>query len=259
MTPTDQYADWDSAYVLGALAPAERDEYERHLAGCADCRAAVGELAGLPGLLGALPADEALALVDPDDAGSEDAARGSDAARPAATTGGAVASPGLGPTVPLGPLVERVRRGRRRRRLAAVVGACAGVAAVVALLLAVVVPGLRAPQEVDVTFATTAQAQGAPLSASAQLAARDGGTRISSTCSYGSSGYGDVDGGGPARVFGLYVTDADGAVEQVSSWTAAPGDTIEATGWTDLPLGAIAELDIREVGAPDALLRAPMP
>ena len=46
------YADWDGAYVLGALSPADRLEFERHLAECATCAPAVREMAGLPGLLG---------------------------------------------------------------------------------------------------------------------------------------------------------------------------------------------------------------
>ena len=46
------YDDWDGAYVLGALAPGERLEFERHLAGCAPCTLAVRQMAGLPGLLG---------------------------------------------------------------------------------------------------------------------------------------------------------------------------------------------------------------
>jgi hypothetical protein len=41
----------DAAYLLGALSPTERREFEAHLAGCADCRHAVRELAGIPGLL----------------------------------------------------------------------------------------------------------------------------------------------------------------------------------------------------------------
>ncbi|MEV1143541.1 zf-HC2 domain-containing protein, partial [Micromonospora sp. NPDC049799] len=49
-----EFAHDDGAYVLGALAPAERAAYERHLAGCADCRQAVAEIAVLPGLLGRL-------------------------------------------------------------------------------------------------------------------------------------------------------------------------------------------------------------
>jgi anti-sigma factor RsiW len=46
----------DGAYVLGALSPTERAEYERHLSTCASCRASVAGLAVLPGLLGRLDA-----------------------------------------------------------------------------------------------------------------------------------------------------------------------------------------------------------
>jgi anti-sigma-K factor RskA len=48
------------AYVLGALAPTDRAAYERHMAGCVDCRDEVAELAVLPGLLGRLDAVTAL-------------------------------------------------------------------------------------------------------------------------------------------------------------------------------------------------------
>ncbi|MBX6750252.1 MAG: zf-HC2 domain-containing protein [Micromonosporaceae bacterium] len=44
----------DGAYILGALSPAERAEYERHLATCPPCRDAIAQLAVLPGLLGRL-------------------------------------------------------------------------------------------------------------------------------------------------------------------------------------------------------------
>jgi len=50
------------AYVLGALAPADRSAYERHLANCARCREEVAQLAGLPGLLGRLDVKDAMRL-----------------------------------------------------------------------------------------------------------------------------------------------------------------------------------------------------
>ena len=62
MSTSDDYTDWDAAYVLGALPVAERREYEAHLAGCASCRGAVAELAGMPGLLAQLPPGEVLAM-----------------------------------------------------------------------------------------------------------------------------------------------------------------------------------------------------
>jgi hypothetical protein len=49
-------------YVLGALAPAERAAFERHMAECAVCREEVAELAVLPGLLGRLDLATAAAV-----------------------------------------------------------------------------------------------------------------------------------------------------------------------------------------------------
>ncbi len=48
-------------YVVGALEPAERAEVEAHLAVCAVCRDELAVLAGLPGLLGRLNEEEAVA------------------------------------------------------------------------------------------------------------------------------------------------------------------------------------------------------
>src|SRR3954452_10501496 len=55
----------DGAYVLGALSPAERTAYERHLATCSFCREAVRDISTLPDLLSRLDAAEFAKLVDP--------------------------------------------------------------------------------------------------------------------------------------------------------------------------------------------------
>lgn len=47
----DHYTIWDAAYVLGALTPDERREYEGHLSRCGPCRTAVTEICGIPALL----------------------------------------------------------------------------------------------------------------------------------------------------------------------------------------------------------------
>lgn len=53
--PLEQSA---AAYVLGALSPIERLEFERHLRSCAACRWSVTLLAGLPGLLARVPVEQ---------------------------------------------------------------------------------------------------------------------------------------------------------------------------------------------------------
>jgi hypothetical protein len=54
-----------AVYVLGAIAPADRSDVDRHLADCAGCRDALAELAGLPGLLRRVSVPEAVALAGP--------------------------------------------------------------------------------------------------------------------------------------------------------------------------------------------------
>ncbi len=102
----DLYREWAAAYVLGALEPAERAEYERHLRTCSTCQEDVKEFAAIPGLL---------SQVDPATNGaSEDATRLADLA--VARAGNDVA--GL------------QRSARRWRRIALGSAAAAGIAIV---------------------------------------------------------------------------------------------------------------------------------
>lgn len=60
---SDQYREWDAAYLLGVLSPRDRRAYEEHLHTCPDCSAEVASLAGVPGTLAMLPEDRALATI----------------------------------------------------------------------------------------------------------------------------------------------------------------------------------------------------
>jgi predicted anti-sigma-YlaC factor YlaD len=108
-------------YLLGAIAPADRSAVASHLARCAECREVLARLAGLPGLLGTVPAD--------------------DAARLAMEDAGGAAEDELPQGVTLRSLLAQVAR-RRRRRLwrwlavtAAVVVIAAGGAVAVSRVL----------------------------------------------------------------------------------------------------------------------------
>jgi hypothetical protein len=120
----DQYAEWDAAYVLGALSPSDRRAYERHLAECDTCRSAVAELAGMPGLLSSLTSAHAEALVAE--------APGSEAPGSELPEGGGPAPSGVGPepapVVSLASLAGAARTSRARRRTLAAVAASALVA-----------------------------------------------------------------------------------------------------------------------------------
>ena len=60
----DDVAEWDAAYVLGALSREDRRAFEVFLAGNPERAAALTELAGLPGILNMLSYDEAIALTE---------------------------------------------------------------------------------------------------------------------------------------------------------------------------------------------------
>lgn len=229
------YADWDAAYVLGALTPADRRAFEEHLQRCDACRAAVAEMAPMPGLLAlARPVIEAEAA-------------GAPAPIPAAPpTADPTAVPGARDAPPLEPpanLMERVaRRDRslrasRVRRLAV---AAAGAAAAIAL--AVTVPAWWAAQGRPDPAETVALAAVAdtPLTASVDLTPVAWGTSISMDCDYAGAASGE----GP-WVYSLVVTDTDGHDSQVATWTARAGSSVTLQAATAVPLDDIASIEVR--------------
>ncbi|MEV0718277.1 zf-HC2 domain-containing protein [Asanoa sp. NPDC050611] len=207
----------DGAYVLGALSPSERAEYERHLAGCPACREAVAEIAVLPGLLGR--------LTDPD-------------------------SPDLSPSSPLpdrmpalltavGAERQRLRKARLRRRVGAVLVA-AGLAAVVGVGVAGADAGwfggggsgagqvtARGTQIGVKLVAMQPVAGRVPITAEIGINGTKWGTEVSMRCTYESGGDSSK-----AWTFRLVAHGADGATEQVGSWRAAAGETVEVNGAT---------------------------
>ncbi len=62
--PDDDLAEWDAAYILGALSLEDRRTYEGYLAANPARAAELTEFAGMPGILNALSRDEAVALTD---------------------------------------------------------------------------------------------------------------------------------------------------------------------------------------------------
>jgi hypothetical protein len=223
-----RYADWDSAYVLGALSPGERREYEVHLETCETCRRSVAELAPMPGLLARLPADRAEALLD---------------------------EPVESAPAPRPELLDAVRREGRRRRLRRTRARIAlAVAAAMVVLAAVAVPlALMRPATEREALAFEALAD-VPVSASAVLSPADWGTRIELDCTYDAVPDADVpDRGWP---YALVVVDRDGERTEVSSWRAMPGETARLEAGTSLDLGEIAVLEIHAVASGELLLRA---
>ena len=212
----------DGSYVLGSLSPAERKEFEQHLAGCDECARNVRELAGLPGLLARV--DRAV-LVDPD-----------------------VIEPV--PDTLLPALVRDVRREGRRRTLVTAGLAAAAAVVVVGVPLGVsgVLGGDRTPSAPVTSASPVAQRMvpvgDVPVRASLAFASVTWGTRLDLTCTYAPSGeqYHHL----PPRVtYALVVRTRDGRTEQVGTWRSLEGRTMRLTAGTSSPRNQIASVQVR--------------
>lgn len=229
----DIYREWDAAYVLGALSPAERREFEEHIKQCEPCSNAVAELAAMPGLLGSLPTDDALNLLGPE---------ATDIVTPDPTSANS--------------LHRLTARARRRRRIQTWSAGVAGVAVAAATFAgaSVVSDGLNPPAQPSISVPLQ-KAMPGPLTADLALASVEWGTKIHMRCDYHVDP--GTNGGSPPSTrirYGLYVTDDAGTETRVSSWTSSPGETVTVAGSIDVPISDITALDVRSLDTGTVLL-----
>lgn len=223
------FADADAAYVLGALPPVERLDFERHLSGCDECTRAVRELAGLPGLLGQV---EASVLEHPPEH------------EPVPDT--------------LLPALSREVRRVRRRRTRAVAGLAAAAAAVVVVVVSVVVSqvggGDTPPQDVPgaspsspgPTTESMEPVGDVPVRASLILEQVTWGTRLGLTCTYDPD---LVDYRLPPAVdYVLFVRTRDGRTERIGSWRSVGGVPMRLSAATAASREDIASVEVRAPG-----------
>ena len=226
----DDYTTWDAPYVLGSLTRIERREYEEHLAGCPVCRAAVADLAGLPGLLAMVEPETALAMIEPSEA-------------PAAE-----ADP---PVLLLPRLAEAAEKRRRRGRWVSVGAAVAAAAAAVAIAVPVVasVTASDNPSTEQVVAERSMQPiKPNPVTASFKVVRADGKTRLVMTCSYGPSDQKynwNLD---------LYVIGTDGSQSKLDQWPAGPGTELTIDRTIDKAPEQIQTVQIRLASTGETLL-----
>lgn len=220
MTDSDQgdpYITWDAGYVLGALSPGERRDFEAHLQICARCRDAVAELTAMPALL---------AMVDPAEVEALD---------------NAVPDPPLRPEL-RGQVLDRVRARRRRTRWVATVGI--GLAAAVLVLGVVLV---MRPETLGLQQGSPAAAMlemnkvdETPINASIALSGYSWGTRIDMACSYGDWGQRDA----AAQNLGMVVVGRDGSRTQIATWLGLSGATALPSGNVPMPQSEISAVQL---------------
>jgi len=212
------FAQDDAAYVLGALSSVERLEFERHLGTCADCRRAVRELAGMPGLL---------SRVDPE-----------------VLTTTPVEDPLPASVLPR--LTQAARRSRRRRVVAAAGAAAAAAAVAASLVVSQLDLGDPAdPTEPGPTLTVVHMDPVGDVPVEADLAMENvtWGTRLELTCTYDTE---SVDFRLPSRVdYVIVVRRADGHDEQVGSWRSLDGRTMHLTAATAAPAAKISSVEVR--------------
>jgi hypothetical protein len=211
----DEFASYDAAYVLGALAPEERHAFEQHLKSCADCSASVMELAGMPGLLSRVSAAQVL---EPPES----------------------PPPTLLPAL-LGE-VDAERRKRRRMTVAYRIGALAAAACLVVFAVLGISALTRGPAGSPVASTPMQQLVSTPLSVDASFVHTSWGTRIDLHCTYAKvAGY-------QAGSYALVVTDVHGKRQQVATWWAGPGTDTTVTGSTNLSRSEIASIEVETIG-----------
>jgi Putative zinc-finger len=229
---THEFALYDAAYVLGALSPAERSEFEAHLDGCVACACSTDELSGLPDLLSMVSVEEV------------------------------TVQPEALPETLLPSLVRAVRREQVRRRLA--VGTAAAAAACLIAVGAVALTRPDSPARPPVGSSASAPASTtsgtanlvlsavvpSPITASARLVDVAWGTRIDLTCAYNTKGHPSGDG----RPYAMVVIDRSGAAQQVAAWTALPNRELTVMGASSLARRDIAAVEIRTLSG-RAILR----
>jgi hypothetical protein len=228
------FAQWDAAYVLGALSPSDRRDFEGHLDECADCRHAIAELAPTVGLLSRISAEDAESV----DAASVDAVvAGEDGTDAAGAAGAANAARDVDAVAVISLARERSRR-RRRLRVVALVAAAVLVVAAVAVPLSVAT-FLPRPTE---SFALESTS-GVPLEAQVALTSVAWGTRIELNCRYPEDDQSDAPADG--WTYALTVVDSAGEASDVSTWRSKPGANARLQAGTALDLSDIRSIEIR--------------
>jgi hypothetical protein len=240
VTTTDPFRDWDAAYVLGGLSGEQRREFERHIAECPACAAAVAELAGMPGILGRLPMEEALTLAP---------AFESDTLRDRSH------EPGIVQRLAAAATASR-RRARRRAALALSALAAALLAGGI-ILGTSLSPGseLAGPSPTSTPAVSVIRMQpvgDATMTADLSVTQKAWGTRLDWSCRYG-------DGSGDSRYqpsYDLVVTDASGAESVVASWRATGPKAGGLAASSSVPTPEIRSIEIRAGDSDAPLVRA---
>ncbi|MFG1932296.1 anti-sigma factor family protein [Mycobacterium sp. NPDC048908] len=223
--PDDDLAEWDAAYVLGALSLEDRRTYESYLAANPARAAELTEFAGMPGILNALSRDEAVALTDL--AGAPPAEQRSDN----------IAS--------LADAAAKRQRRQRRTWLTAAVASAAALLIAGGIVGATVFPD-SAPTQTVAMQAMQPTPRGG-LTAELAVTEKKWGTQLNWACQYTKDWSRNVGS------YDIVVTTQDGAQQSVGSWKPAGDEATGLSAATSIPTSKIKTVDIRVTGTDEPL------
>ncbi len=218
MNSEPNMAEWDAAYLLGALSAEEAAEYERYLADAPKRR---DDFDGIPAILDLLSPEEALALI-----GGQPETEDPERVAPQA--------------VSLAAKSERRQLRSRRARLATTLLASAAAF----LFIGGIVGYVVIPHDSSTGATLHAMAAGQREGVTASLAVSDEpwGTRLDWECQY------TKDWATKVNAYDLVVTTKDGAESTAASWRPSGGAATNLAAATVIPKSEIRTITIRAAG-----------
>ncbi len=224
------YAMWDAAYVLGSLSPAERREFETHMATCEPCRQAVSEICGMPALLSRLDRGDVAEIDEHGHAGG--------------------APPPLRPELLTSLLNQVTWRRRRSRMLTWAVAAAAAAVLAVGVFVAVrsnpAIPTPEPPPQASSSALVMTPVTPTALSATISLSGHRWGTQIEMNCTYGveseTAPHEDEEEAGDKLA--MVVVGRDGSQTQLATWVGLAGVTASPGGSTSMTIDQIAAVQV---------------
>ncbi|MGB3484650.1 MAG: hypothetical protein WBB07_20840 [Mycobacterium sp.] len=222
MNSDGNMSDWDAAYVLGALTPEERSEYEQLRAAEPTNIAALTDFADTAALLDLLSPQEALALLDE------------------AVEGAPI--PEVAPAILLPALAAAAEKRRVRSRRAVIASVLASAAAFLLIGGIIGYNSIGASPSTGVTLQAMAPGQRKGVSASLAVTGERWGTRLDWQCQY------TKDWASTVTSYGLVVTTIGGAESTVATWSPSGHEASGLAAATVIPTSEIRSIEIRETG-----------
>jgi hypothetical protein len=219
MTSDGNLADWDAAYILGALTPEERAEYENFLSAEPEHAATLTAFADIPAILDVLPRDQALLLLEDD-------------VEPPSTD-----HTNLVPSLAIA--AEKRRKRLQRNRFGALLASAAAFLIIGGIVGYTTIPH-KPPPGVELVAMTPGQRAG--VTASLAVSKEGWGTRLDWQCQY------TKDWATSVPSYDLVVTTKNGKQASVGSWSPAGDKAANLAASTTIPISEIRTVEIRVTG-----------